>query len=260
MIASFFRNLERRGVASLLISGQASVLYGAATFSEDIDLWIEPSAENLARFRSALVEEGARYYKLTPPLELPYLQSGHGFHFVLGSAEEMVFLDVMGRPPRVRDFRSAQRNGRRFATDWGNLLTIGIPDLVELKKTQRLADYPIISALTLRWLEERTPGRTELAWAATNLFTVESFFTFNERFPAWPESGPNDIPSSLAEWAGHAMETVPEEIVAEAERWMAERMARHQRTDRQYWKSIIAELRDLRSRRLLAEEGARVSF
>jgi hypothetical protein len=34
MIASFFQSLEREGVAYLLISGQAAVLYGAATFSE----------------------------------------------------------------------------------------------------------------------------------------------------------------------------------------------------------------------------------
>ena len=37
MIASFFQSLETHRVAYLLISGQATVLYGAATFSEDID-------------------------------------------------------------------------------------------------------------------------------------------------------------------------------------------------------------------------------
>ena len=43
MSANSFQNLSTHGVASLLISGQAAVLYGAATFSEDIDLWIEPT-------------------------------------------------------------------------------------------------------------------------------------------------------------------------------------------------------------------------
>jgi len=37
MIASFFQSLETRCVAYLLISGQATVLYGAATFPEDMD-------------------------------------------------------------------------------------------------------------------------------------------------------------------------------------------------------------------------------
>jgi hypothetical protein len=67
MIASFFQSLETHRVAYLLISGQATMLYGAATFSEDIDLWVEPSSGNLERFQAALSVVGARYYKLTPP-------------------------------------------------------------------------------------------------------------------------------------------------------------------------------------------------
>lgn len=43
MIESFFQSLERHSVEYLLISGQATVLYGAATFSEDVDLWVKPS-------------------------------------------------------------------------------------------------------------------------------------------------------------------------------------------------------------------------
>lgn len=34
-----FQSFERVGLEYLLISGQASILYGAATFSEDVDLW-----------------------------------------------------------------------------------------------------------------------------------------------------------------------------------------------------------------------------
>jgi hypothetical protein len=83
MITSFFQSLERHGVESLLISGQASVLYGAATFSEDIDLWIRPTVDNCGRFLTVLRACHARYYKLTPPLETDYLLRGHGFHFVL---------------------------------------------------------------------------------------------------------------------------------------------------------------------------------
>jgi hypothetical protein len=78
MIASFFQSLETHRVAYLLISGQATVLYGAATFSEDIDLWVEPSSGNIERFQAALSAVGARYYKLTPPLEAPYFEAGHG--------------------------------------------------------------------------------------------------------------------------------------------------------------------------------------
>ncbi len=40
MIANLFQSLIDRGVEYVLISGRATVLYGAATFSEDIDPWI----------------------------------------------------------------------------------------------------------------------------------------------------------------------------------------------------------------------------
>jgi hypothetical protein len=45
MIANFFQSLDRHKVEYLLISGQATVLYGAATFSEDIDLRIHPTPQ-----------------------------------------------------------------------------------------------------------------------------------------------------------------------------------------------------------------------
>ena len=50
---SFFRNLDRERVEFILISGQAAVLYGAATFSEDFDLWVRPTSANLARLKTA---------------------------------------------------------------------------------------------------------------------------------------------------------------------------------------------------------------
>ena len=46
MTKNFFHALNRAYVKYLRISGQATVLYGAATFSEDIDLWICPEEKN----------------------------------------------------------------------------------------------------------------------------------------------------------------------------------------------------------------------
>ena len=65
MIANFFRSLNQHRVEYLLISGQATVLYGAATFSEDIDLWLHPTEDNCSRFLAALRDCGVRYYTLT---------------------------------------------------------------------------------------------------------------------------------------------------------------------------------------------------
>lgn len=133
MIASFFQSLDQNRVEYLLISGQAAVLYGAAAFSEDIDLWVEPAAQNLNGRRQSLAEVGARYYKLTPPLDESFALLGHGFHFTLGT--ELTFLDVMGNPPRVGGFARAAARSVRMETKWGTLPVISIPDLVELKLT-----------------------------------------------------------------------------------------------------------------------------
>ena len=64
------RAFEASDLAYLLIGGQASIVYGAATFSEDVDVWIEPSRANLDRLLAALAGCGARVHKLTPPVEL----------------------------------------------------------------------------------------------------------------------------------------------------------------------------------------------
>jgi hypothetical protein len=51
------------------VSGrQAAVLYGAAHFSQDLNLWIDPTEENIRRFVDALEEVDARVHKLTPAL------------------------------------------------------------------------------------------------------------------------------------------------------------------------------------------------
>jgi hypothetical protein len=172
MITNFFQSLESLRVEYLLISGQATILYGAATFSEDVDLWVQPTEKNLERFVSALRSVAATYYKLTPPLTVENLERGHGFHFVLpGGPSGDVYLDVMGRPPRVGSFAQAAAGARIFDTDFGRVRTIGIRDLVELKKTQRPEDYPIIGRLALAFLAERDPVESaDLKWALDNCF------------------------------------------------------------------------------------------
>ncbi len=134
----------------------------------------------------------------------------------------------------------------------------GYAILIELKKTQRLADYPVISALTLRLLEEATSPSDMLSWAARNLFTVETFFLFNEQHPGWAEMPPEGVPPPLAEVAGWPAADIPDHVVAEATEWMSVAMVRHQLADRQHWRGIIAQLRELRSQGKLMAEGAAV--
>jgi hypothetical protein len=222
-------------VEYLLISGQASILYGAATFSEDVDLWIRPVPASAARLLAALADCRARVYKLTPPLKPPFLGRGHGFHFTVPGHPQRVYLDVLGRPPRVGSFDSCLRRARIMETGWGRLPVVSIEDLIALKETRRLYDYEVISNLVQgRVAREESPSRPLLEWAARHSYRAEDRAEFLRR-------------------AGRRA------TVAECRRRIAEEVRRLQARDAAYWRPIVGELRDLRRRGKLIEEGTPVA-
>jgi hypothetical protein len=260
MIANFFQSLDRHGVESLLISGQATVLYGAATFSEDIDLWINPTESNRALFLTALHEAHACYYKLTPPFTSENLKHGHGFHFVLPGGETgEIFLDVMGQPPRAGSFASATATARRLETEWGTIRTIGIQPLVELKKTQRLEDFPIISKLAIAWFDQPECAHSEadLLWALQNIFTLPELTLFFTEHPSAVKVAVKNFNHEVGEFGRQLL--AGEEVAENIERRVGElfqtRIADLQQADRRYWREIIYLLKELRAAGALMAEG-----
>lgn len=249
-------------VEFLLISGQAAILYGAATFSEDIDLWINPTAENCHRLRAALVGMRAKYYKLTPPLVVSYLKEGHGFHFLLPSGAMDVFVDVMGSPPRVSSFPQAIKRSRRMTTPWGRIPVVSIPDLVELKKTQRLEDYAVISRLVLAHC--RNPSTainvTTAAWAFANMFDFSGFTALAKRYQAIILSSADRRMTALKRMVrplsgGDFPQRVQDALEADIMR----RVQSCRRADQVYWKPIITSLKRLRRQGALMRAGERVT-
>jgi hypothetical protein len=231
---NLFRSFDRFGVEYLLISGQASILYGAATFSEDIDLWVNPTRSNLTNLVRSLAACRARVYKLTPPLERRYFRRGHGFHFTLPARPDPVYLDIMGRPPRVGSFSASRRRAQVMKTGWGTLPVVSIEDLIALKKTRRLYDYEVISNLVqIRLAQADRRPRALLTWALKESFRAED----------------------RVEFAGRLGLRLTE---AEARRQVARELPKLQERDVAYWRPIIRELRELRSRDLLLPQGARV--
>jgi hypothetical protein len=263
MIANFFQSLGDRGVEYLLISGQATVLYGAATFSEDIDLWLRPTAENRDRFIAALRDCKARFYKLTPHLTLENLRRGHGFHFLLpGGTGPDIYLDVMGNPPRSDSFANALATARWMDTEWGAIRTIGLKSLVELKKTQRLEDYPVIGKLALAWFDQPECANTpdEVLWALGNIFTSPELTDFFGEHPEAVElPAPTFVPS-LREFGRQLLSQgdVGESVEHEVNEWMQQRIAELQMADRRYWREIIPDLKQLRANAMLTAEGSAV--
>ena len=252
---SFFQSLEGNKVRYLLISGQASVLYGASTFSEDIDLWILPTRKNIGALVSALRENNATVYKLTPPLTLENLKFGHGFHFRLPDEQfEVSYVDVMGKPPRVSSFTKASAQSKVMETDWGFLQVVGIPDLVELKKTRRFADYDVISNLVkIRLLSEKSVRPATLRWALTNSFRVDDvkwiLRTWRTRSSLAMPAGRKWV-EMVARKGGRASPIALEMLSRE--------IAGLQQQDISYWSKIIRQLRTMRRNHTLLEEGSRL--
>ena len=230
-----FRSFERAGLEYLLISGQATVLYGAATFSEDVDLWVRPTADNARKLLDALAEQRARVHRLTPALTIRNMKAGHGFHFVVPGRPLETYLDIMARPPRVGSFAMVRRRSRSIRTDWGTLPVVHPVDLVEIKKTRRLADYDIITNLVLLYLAELpAPGNNVLLWAAQNCFRPE------ERAAILARLGRR-------------------QTVRECAQKIAKEVLDLQARDRAYWSKIIEDLKVMRRKGELLVDGMPVS-
>jgi hypothetical protein len=238
---SCFRALERRRVRYLLVSGQAAVLYGASTFSEDVDLWVDATPANWQSLLTALADCGASFYKLTPPPTLVHARRGHGFHFTVrpdDSADPPGYLDVMGIVPRCAPFAVCRRRAEVMDTDWGSVPVIHRRDLALIKRTRRLADYDTISLLA--GLEfERHHSRPTWRWAVANTFDAEARRALWDAAPAaWRRNVRAPALSAMA---------------------VARELERSRQADRVYWRSIIDDLKRLDREGRLVPEGTPVA-
>jgi hypothetical protein len=229
-----FRSFDRFGVEYLLISGQASILYGAATFSEDVDVWLRPTPGNARRLLRALASQRARVYKLTPALTLRNMRFGHGFHFTLPRGKDTLFLDVMAAPPRVGPFAEARGRATVMDGPFGSVPVVSVPDLVELKKTQRFLDYDVISNLAARAVGSADVPARVLRWAARNSFRA------------------GDRAAILARLG----KTVSERRCRVG---ILREVGRLQGRDAAYWRRIVRDLRRLRREGRLVPAGTPVA-
>jgi hypothetical protein len=229
-----FQTFDRHAVRYLLIRGQAAILYGAANFSEAVDVWIDPGARNVAAFLRSLAAVDATVYKLTPPMTRRNVAFGHAFHFLVPDGGAPLFLDVMPRPPRVGTFAASHRRCRRMAAPIGEIDVVSIEDLIELKKTRRLADYDVITNLVaIRLREVDRPDLTLIRWAAQNAFRAADRSAYL-RLPGKKRS--------------HAV----------CQRELLRDVSRLQKADTAHWSKVIDDLRLLRSRDALLAESTPV--
>lgn len=238
-VLSIFSKCE---VKSLLIGGQACIIYGAAEFSRDSDFVVLCEAANLSRLKKALklLKATAIY---VPPLEKEYLEKGHACHFrCFAKGVERLRVDIMAKMRGCGPFEDlwARRKSVKLAGN-GVVEVLSLEDLVASKKTQCDKDWLMLKRLVANDIYMvKKPSADKFKWwllecrSAPDLVTLAgkrkktALSLFSER-PLLKAALKGDVP---------LVETLlrKEESVERAK-------------DRAYWLPLIKELEQLRHKK-----------
>jgi len=241
-ILNVLSTLRRNGVRSLLMGGQACVLYGAAEFSRDTDVVVLSDDDNLERLRSAVGELRADVIAV-PPFEKRHLEAGHSVHFRCHApGVEGMRLDVMARIRGLPDFADLWERRSTIDTDDGPIDVLSLPDLVTAKKTQRDKDWPMIARLM----------EADYAFSDARADAVRVAFWLQElRTPSLLiEVARSDADAARAASAARPLlaHALAGDAIALAAALRAEE-DREREVDRQHWAPLRLELEELRRAR-----------
>lgn len=147
-ILKVLSTFRKQKVKSLLIGGQACIVYGAAEFSRDSDFVVLASPANLKVLAGALKVLKAvpeHYQELT----IPYLLRGHACHFRCGARGVTdLRVDIMAKLKGCDAFvKLWARRNRVKIPGLGAIDIIALEDLVQSKKTQRDKDWLMLGRL-----------------------------------------------------------------------------------------------------------------
>ena len=224
------------------MGGQACVFYGAAEFSRDTDLAILASAENFKRLKKSLEDLKAEVIAV-PPFEAAYLRKGHAVHFRCNHAEALgMRVDVMTKMRGVASFAQLWERRTTIEIDGSAIELMGLPDLVQAKKTQRDKDWPMIRRLVeVNYFENRAaPTKQQVRFWFLELRTPQLLIELNTQ---------NKIPSQLLTRRPllKALVTADQSLIAG---YLLEEEQRERKADREYWSPLRKELERLRHLRL----------
>jgi len=93
--------LEKHGARYVIIGGLAFIFHAKPRYTKDMDIWIDPSLDNVSRTNAALTEFGSPFF-LTPEKPSEITQVGMPPHRIdfLREVEGLAFEEVW--PKRIR--------------------------------------------------------------------------------------------------------------------------------------------------------------
>jgi hypothetical protein len=145
---------------------QACVFYGAAQFSKDINFLILAEDENFEGLHAALGELKATRIAV-PGFDPRVLDRGHAVHYrCKATGVEGLRVDIMTKLRDLPDFSILwDRRTTIIESDGQKIDLLSVPGLVNAKKTQRMKDWPMISALVEghydQYTSEPNPSRID---------------------------------------------------------------------------------------------------
>jgi len=166
-ILKVLSTFKKHRVKSLLIGGQACIIYGAAEFSRDSDFVILCDNDNLERLKDALKTLKAELIYV-PPLEASYLERGHACHFRCKAKDvQGLRVDVISKLRGCDSFDKLWERKKTVSIKKGGAINvIGLKDLVQSKKTQRDKDWLMLKRLVENdiLLNENNPSAEKVKW------------------------------------------------------------------------------------------------
>lgn len=234
--------MREHQVKSLLMGGQACVLYGAAEFSRDTDLAILADEENAERLLKAMGALDAEVIAV-PPFHLQHLDAGHAVHFRCRHPDAVgMRVDVMSRMRGVPDFQVLWERRTTLEMDDRTVCEVlSLPDLIQAKKTQRDKDWPMIRRLVEAnyFANQTAPTPKHLAFWFQELRTPELLCDLAQAHPALAKDA-----ASTRALIRHAISADAPALTAALE------VEEHQERllDQAYWRPLKQELERLRRR------------
>jgi hypothetical protein len=185
-ILKVLSTFKKYRVKSLLIGGQACIIYGAAEFSRDSDFVILCSNKNIELLKKALahLKCGLIYF---PPLEAGYLERGHACHFrCMADEVKGLRVDVISKLRGCGPFGELWKR-RRTVSLKNNIRIdiIGLSDLVQSKKTQRDKDWLMLKRLVENdiILNKKTPSNERIKWWLWESRSAERLIELAHEYP-----------------------------------------------------------------------------
>lgn len=239
-ILKVLSTFKKHRVKSLLIGGQACIIYGAAEFSRDSDFAVLCDNDNLKRLKCALKALKAEpiYF---PALRADYLERGHACHFRCNAKDVLnLRVDVIAKLRGCDPFSKLWERKKTVSINKGITIDIiGLADLVKSKKTQRDKDWLMLKRLVENdiFLNKKNPSIERVKWWFLQSRNPDFLIALGGKYPGILKESISSRPL-LSAIAGQDLSRLDRELREEE---LAERQK-----DIKYWAPLKKELEMMR--------------